>query len=333
MVMAERLDGRLLAQEVRAHLAQRVLAREVLPTGAPAPGLLLIRVGEDPASKVYVHGKEKAAREVGIDSTVEVLPESTSEAELITRIDRANTDPAVHGLLVQLPLPRQIRAEVVAEAIDPEKDVDGLHPINQGRLALGRPGLIACTPLGVLTLLHRHGIALKGRHVVVLGRSAIVGRPLSLLLSQKAEWADATVTLCHSRSRDLPAITRGADILIAAMGRARAVTGDMVRPGAVVVDVGMHRLADPTAPKGERLVGDVDPVSVEPVAGWLSPVPGGVGPLTVAMLLANTVGVWERARGLEPRPIWEALGLRPTSGPGESISGDSAARTSRREPE
>lgn len=302
--MADRLDGRMLAQEIREHLTRRVAE-----TDAVRPGLLLIRVGEDPASRIYVRGKEKAAAEVGIDSRVEVLPEDTSEAALLRRIQTANEDPAVHGLLVQLPLPRPLRPEVIAEAVDPDKDVDGLHPMNQGRLALGRPGLIPCTPLGVLTLLHRYRIPVAGRRVAVLGRSAIVGRPMSLLLSQKAVWADATVTLCHSGSRDLPDITREADIVIAAMGRVRAVTAEMIRPGAVVVDVGMHRLEDPSAPRGERLVGDVDAAGVDRVASWLSPVPGGVGPLTVAMLLANTVTAWEQSRGLPAWPIWEALGL------------------------
>lgn len=297
--MAERLDGRALAEEIRAELRRRVLGVE-----AGRPGLVLIRVGEDPASRVYVKGKEKAAGEVGIDSRVVVLPEETGENDLLARVAEANRDPAVDGLLVQLPLPPQIRAEAVAEAIDPDKDVDGLHPRNQGRLALGRPGIIPCTPLGILALLHRHRVPVAGARVVVLGRSAIVGRPVSVLLGLKAPWADATVTAAHSRSRDLPGLTREAEILIAAIGRPRFVTGEMIRPGAAVVDVGIHRLpAVGGAPQG-ALVGDVDVPSVDPVAAWLSPVPGGVGPLTVAMLLANTVEAWERRMGRASIPAW-----------------------------
>ncbi len=303
--MARKLDGKALAAEIRDLVTRRV--RELTPV---KPGLLLIRVGEDPASVVYVRNKEKASAEVGIDSRVEALPESTTESALLARILDANADPSVHGLLVQLPVPAHIRPDVVAEALSPEKDVDGLHPVNQGRLALGRPGIVPCTPLGILALLRRNDIPLSGARVAVLGRSAIVGRPMALLLSQKAPWADATVTMCHSRSRDLPEITRSADVVIAAMGRARAVTGAMIRPGAVVVDVGMHRLDDPAAPKGVRLVGDVEAESVEPVAGWLSPVPGGVGPLTVAMLLANTCEACERSLGRDRAPIWREVAGR-----------------------
>jgi methylenetetrahydrofolate dehydrogenase (NADP+)/methenyltetrahydrofolate cyclohydrolase len=272
-------------------------------------------VGEDPASRSYVKGKNKAAGEAGIDSRVEVLPESTPERDLLARLAEANRDPALHGLLVQLPLPPQIRAEAVADAIDPAKDVDGLHPYNQGRLAQGRPGIIPCTPLGILTLLHFHAVSVAGARVAVLGRSAIVGRPASLLFSLKAPWADATVTTAHSRSRDLPAIAREADVLIAAIGRPRLVTADWVRPGAAVVDVGIHRIADPERPGEGRLVGDVDPESVDPVAAWLSPVPGGVGPLTVAMLLANTVAAWERGRGSARPPAWMAVAGVAGDGP------------------
>lgn len=300
--MANTLDGKSLAAEIRTLLAARVQALETR-----RPGLRLLRVGDDPASVVYVRGKDKAAAEVGLTSQVEVLPDSTSEDELLRRVREANADPDVHGLLVQLPVPPQIRAEAVADAIDPGKDVDGLTPTNQGRLALGRPTIVPCTPLGILCLLRRYGVPLRGTRVAVLGRSSIVGRPISLLLSLKAPWADATVTVVHSRSRDLPAVTREAEVLIAAMGRPQAVTGEMVRPGAAVVDVGIHRLEEPSHPKGVRLVGDVDAASVGPVAGWLSPVPGGVGPLTVAMLLANTVDACERALGREPKPIWEAV--------------------------
>jgi methylenetetrahydrofolate dehydrogenase (NADP+)/methenyltetrahydrofolate cyclohydrolase len=295
--MAQRMDGRALAADIRECVKERVGGL------SPArPGILLIRVGEDPASQVYVRGKEKAAREVGIESRVEVWPESSTEGDLLRRLDEANRDPSIHGVLVQLPLPRQIRPEIVAESIVPEKDVDGLHPFNQGRLALGRAGIVPCTPLGVLALLHRYRIPLRGKRVAVLGRSSIVGRPLSLLLSQKTEWADATVTLCHSRSGDLRAVTREADVVIAAMGRARSVTGEMIRPGAAVVDVGIHRIEDGSG--GTRLVGDVDESSVDAVAGALSPVPGGVGPLTVAMLMANTLEACERSLERAGEPIW-----------------------------
>jgi len=308
--MAERLDGRVVAEAIRAELKRRVAAAAG-PGLGPSPGLVLFRVGEDPASQVYVSGKDKAAGEIGIDSKVVVLPEGAAEGELLARVAEANRDPAVHGILVQLPLPPQIRPEAAAEAVDPQKDVDGLHPWNQGRLALGRPALVPATPLGVLTLLHYHRVPLAGARACVLGRSAIVGRPLSLLLGLKEDWADATVISAHSRTRDLAALTREADVLIAAIGRPRHVTAEFVKPGAAVVDVGIHRVADPTHPKGERLVGDVDAASVAPVAGWLSPVPGGVGPLTVALMLANTVEAWERSRGAAGRPVWQAVAGLP----------------------
>ena len=309
--MAERLEGRVLAEAVRSRVCFRVMAG--LRAGASTPpGLLMIRVGDDPASVSYVRGKEKAAAETGIVSRVEVLEPWTSEAALLMRIAEANSDPSIDGLLVQLPLPARIRPEAASEAIDPAKDVDGLHPYNLGRLALGRPSLVPCTPLGILALLHAGRVPLAGARVVVLGRSQIVGRPLSLLLGLKADWADATVTTAHSHSRGLAGIAREADILVAAMGRPRAVTAEMVKPGATVVDVGIHRLADPAFPKGVRIVGDVDAVGVEPVAGRLTPVPGGVGPLTVAMLLANTMEAWERARGVIGPATWmEACGLIP----------------------
>jgi methylenetetrahydrofolate dehydrogenase (NADP+)/methenyltetrahydrofolate cyclohydrolase len=313
--MAQRLEGRVLAEAVRSRVLFRV--KSGLRGGASGPpGLLMIRVGEDPASVSYVRGKETAAAAAGIESRVEVLTASTSEATLLEHIAEANRDPSIHGLLVQLPLPAHIRPEAASEAIDPAKDADGLHPYNLGRLALGRPSIVPCTPLGILALLHAGRVPLAGARVVVLGRSQIVGRPLSLLLGLKADWADATVTTAHSRSRGLAEIAREADILVAAMGRPRAVTAEMVKPGATVVDVGIHRLADPAAPKGVRIVGDVDAAGVESVAGRLTPVPGGVGPLTVAMLLANTMEAWERACGVTGPPTWmEVCGLIPR-GPG-----------------
>jgi len=299
MTVAKVLDGKQLASEIRALLAERIAKHE------EKPGLRLFRVGEDPASVVYVRNKEKSSQEVGIRSEVVVLPEEASEEDLLSRIRASNADPSVDGILVQLPLPKHIRSDLVMETIDPSKDVDGLTPFSQGALTLGRPALLPCTPLGIVALLKRNGIPTPGRRVVVLGRSSIVGRPLSVLLSLKAPWADATVTVAHSRSADLPALCREADILVAAMGMPRAVKADWVKPGAAVVDVGIHRIEDPTRPTGARLCGDVDAEAVSEVAGWLSPVPGGVGPLTVVMLLANTLLAYERRRGLPSRLIWE----------------------------
>lgn len=304
--MAIRMDGKALADEIQEAIAARVQRCDT------PPGLLLVRVGEDPASVVYVRNKERSSEKVGIRGTVEVYPEVTTEKTLLDRLAVANADPSIHGILVQLPLPRHIRAGAIAEAVDPAKDVDALHPVSQGRLAMGRPDVVSCTPLGILALLKRYGIATAGRHAVVLGRSSIVGRPMSLLLSQKAEWGDATVTVVHTRSQDLASFTRSADLVIAAMGSRHALKGEHVRPGAVVIDVGMHRLPDPERPAKEKLVGDVEAASVEPIAGYLSPVPGGVGPLTVTMLLANTLYCYERAHGRDPEPVAFALGLVPT---------------------
>ena len=300
---AQLMDGKAFAKEIRARIAKR------LENAPSPPGLLLLRVGEDPASVVYVRNKEKFSREVGIASTVEVLPEDTSETALLDRIRRANEDPSVHALLVQLPLPSQIRPDAVADAISPEKDVDGLTPSNQGRLAIGRPHIVPCTPLGILALLQRYEIRMPGKRVAVLGRSAIVGRPMALLLGQKAAWADATVTLCHSRSGDLAEILKECEVVIAAMGQPALLRGDQIRPGAIVVDVGIHRVDDPNRPGKSRLIGDVDAPSVSPVAGHLSPVPGGVGPLTVAMLLANTVFCYESQNGRSPEPVQSVLDL------------------------
>lgn len=282
------MDGKGLAAAIQTRL------RETIEREALQPGLLLLRVGDDPASVVYVSGKERAARLVGITSTVEVLPADTGEAALLGRIEEANRDARIHGILVQLPVPESIDASRVAAAIAPEKDVDGLHPRNQGLLALGTPAVVSCTPLGVLALLHRYQVPLAGRHVVVLGRSPIVGRPLSLLLGLKASWADATVTVAHSRSQGWEEFTRRADVVVAAMGRAEAVRGEHLRPGAAVVDVGIHRVI---VGGKERLVGDVHAASADEVVALRSPVPGGVGPLTIALLLTNTVHAALRAAG------------------------------------
>lgn len=271
MTLARTLSGHEVAEAVYQELRQTLKA---LPF---TPSLRVIRLGEDPASVSYVRLKDKRARELGLKSQVEVYPEETPEEALLERIGELNRDPEVDGILVQLPLPRHIRAERVLEAIAPEKDVDGFHPVNVGRLWSGGEGLFPCTPLGILRLLQHYGVALRGKEVVVLGRSNIVGKPLAGLLLRE----DATVTVAHSRTQDLPAVARRAEVLVVAVGRPHLVRKDWVRPGAVVVDVGVNRVEG-------RLLGDVHP-GVAEVAGALTPVPGGVGPMTVAMLMANTL--------------------------------------------
>lgn len=259
------------------------------------PGLAVVLVGEDPASTVYVRMKGKAADRAEFYSRQITLTKDTSEAELLGVVDGLNADPRVHGILVQLPLPRQIETAAVLRRIDPGKDVDGFHPINAGRLAAGDPDVLApCTPAGIIEMLLRSGHDPKGKHVVVVGRSTIVGRPVALLLLRDAPGGNATVTVAHSRTRDLAEITRQADILIAAVGRPSLIGGDMVKPGAVVIDVGVNRVDDPTAAKGYRLVGDVAYEDVADVAGAISPVPGGVGPMTITMLLRNTLEAAKR---------------------------------------
>lgn len=281
------IDGRAIAAQVLADLRPRL---ETLRTRGVQPGLVFVRVGEDPASRVYVERKEKMAAELGIRSETHVLPESTSEAQLLDLLDRLNRDETWHGILVQAPLPRHIRPERVYAAVRPDKDVDGFHPVNMGRLLLGDPGgFVPCTPAGIQELLVRSGISWEGAHVVILGRGNIVGKPLAALLCQKAPRANATVTLCHSATRDLAAHCRRADILVAAMGVPEFVRAEMVRPGAVVVDVGVNRVPDPNRPGAARLVGDVAFAEVQAVAGRITPNPGGVGPMTIAMLMQNTV--------------------------------------------
>ena len=277
------LDGKALAAELRAELAHRVAALGF------RPGLAVVLVGEDPASAVYVRGKDRAAQTAGLDSRTIRLPAGLAEAELLVRVAALNADPAVDGILVQLPLPPHIRARAVVEAVDPAKDVDGFHPLNVGRLVGGQSGLVPCTPLGVMKLLAAAGVNPRGARAVVLGRSAIVGRPMAALLTN----ADATVTLAHSCTRDLPAECRRADILIAAVGRPELVRGDWVAPGAAVVDVGINRLAD------GRLMGDVAFAEAVGHAGVITRVPGGVGPMTIACLLENTVAAALRRRGLD----------------------------------
>jgi methylenetetrahydrofolate dehydrogenase (NADP+)/methenyltetrahydrofolate cyclohydrolase len=277
---AKILDGKQLAQQIRSELAEEIV--EFIQNNGVVPCLAAVLVGQDPASEVYVRNKRRACEAVGIDSQLHRLAENASSEELLKLIAKLNKDAAVHGILIQLPLPEQIDPGRVLLAVAPAKDVDAFHPENVGRLVQGRPRFLPCTPLGVQQLLVRSGLEIAGRHVVVLGRSEIVGRPLSIMLSQRGPGGDATVTLCHSRTRDLPAITRSADILVVAIGRPKFVTAEMVKPGAVVVDVGINR-----TPEG--LVGDVDFAAVREVAGAITPVPGGIGPLTIAMLLRNTL--------------------------------------------
>lgn len=283
---AQILDGKSLAQQIRTELAEQVA--EFQAKTKVRPTLAAVLVGDDPASDVYVRNKRRDCTEVGIESVLHRLGAETSQAELLALIAKLNGDAQVHGILVQLPLPKQIDTEQVLEAIDPNKDVDAFHPANVGRLVQGRPVFLPCTPHGVVELLKRNDIAIAGKHVVVVGRSDIVGKPLSIMLALKG--ADATVTLCHSRTRDLPALTRLADILVVAIGKPNFITADMVQPGAVVVDVGINRT-------DAGLVGDVDFDAVSKVAGHITPVPGGVGPLTRVMLLINTLNAARREVG------------------------------------
>ncbi|MCA9115114.1 MAG: bifunctional methylenetetrahydrofolate dehydrogenase/methenyltetrahydrofolate cyclohydrolase FolD [Planctomycetaceae bacterium] len=277
---AEIIDGRAAAKELRTELATRVssLAAE---TGV-TPHLLAVLVGEDPASAIYVRNKQRACEQAGIQSTLRRLPAETSQSELLDLVAQANEDHSIHGILVQLPLPSQIDEQAVLDAVSPAKDVDGFHPHNVGLIVQGRPRFMPCTPRGVQHLLLRHGVETSGAHAVVLGRSEIVGKPMAMLLMQKGPGGDATVTVCHSRTRNLADITRTADILIAAIGTPHFVTADMVQPGAVVIDVGTNRTDD-------GLTGDVDFAAVSQVASAITPVPGGVGPMTIAMLLENTL--------------------------------------------
>ena len=288
------ISGTEIARTIRDELNTQVasLAAEGL-----VPGLATVLAGEDPASRLYVGMKQRAAAEAGIHSRQEILSATAPEAELLSLIDRLNADPAIHGILVQLPLPRQIDESKVLLAIDPDKDVDGFHPVNVGRLATGDPDVLApCTPRGVIEMLLRSGADPSGKHAVVVGRSNIVGKPMALLLLRRAPGGNATVSVAHSRTADLGALTRTADILIVAVGRPDTITRDMVKPGATVIDVGTNRVDDPGHPRGYRVVGDADFEGVSEVAGAITPVPGGVGPMTIAMLLANTVEAAIRLR-------------------------------------
>jgi methylenetetrahydrofolate dehydrogenase (NADP+)/methenyltetrahydrofolate cyclohydrolase len=286
-VSARILDGAAIAAAIREEIAGEV--RALAATGT-IPGLAVVIVGDDPASQLYVKSKGQACHEAGMLSETVRLPAETTEAELLAVVDRLNADPAIHGFLVQLPLPRHIDAEQVLNRIAPAKDVDGFHPVNVGRLSVGDPAAFRpATPYGVQQMLIRSGIETRGAHAVILGRSNIVGKPMASLFLQDAPGGNATVTVCHSRSRDLPGLTRQADILVVAIGKPAFVTRDMVRPGAVVIDVGINRVTDPAEPKGYRVVGDVDYGPVSEVASAITPVPGGVGKMTIAMLLMNTL--------------------------------------------
>lgn len=277
------IDGVAIARQVRAAVARDA---EALRARGVTPGLTVVLVGDDPASAVYVRSKEKACVEAGMNGRTIRLPAETSQAELLALIDALNADATVHGILVQMPVPRHIDPQAVILRIDPAKDVDGFHPVNVGRVWIGEPsGFAPCTPAGVMVMLEQAGVKVQGANAVVLGRSTIVGKPMTSLLVN----ASATVTVCHSKTRDLAAVTRGADILVAAIGKPEFVTADMVKPGAVVIDVGINRVDDASQAKGYRIVGDVAFDAVREVASKITPVPGGVGPMTIAILLKNTV--------------------------------------------
>ena len=287
----ELIDGNRIASEIIAGLKAEVAA---LPGRRPC--IVLVRVGDDPASVSYVRKKEKTAAEIGIEGRVILLPETAAQAELEALIAGLNADPAVDGILVQSPLPAHMDEQAAFQRISPGKDVDGLHPYNLGKIAQDDPtGFAACTPSGIMELLARSGVSLPGRHVVVIGRSILVGRPFALLAMQKNPRANATVTVCHSRTANLASVARQADVLVAAIGQPEFVTADMVKPGAVVIDVGVNRIADASAKSGHRLVGDVHFRSVAPIASKITPVPGGVGPMTVAMLMSNTLRAFRLA--------------------------------------
>jgi methylenetetrahydrofolate dehydrogenase (NADP+)/methenyltetrahydrofolate cyclohydrolase len=284
---AELIDGRAIAKKVRADVAQRAIR---LSDRGIRPGLAVVLVGDDPASAVYTSAKSKAAEEAGMYSLNLRLPADTSQDDLLSRVDELNSDPKIHGILVQMPLPRQIDPETVILRVNPAKDVDGFHPVNVGKMLVGdRDGFIPCTPAGIQVLLAQAGVETPGKNCVVIGRSNIVGKPIAALMMQDNENANCTVTVCHRHTIDLKSHTIRADILIVAAGRPGIVTGDMVKPGAVVIDVGTNRVPDPQAKGGTRLQGDVDFDSVREVASKITPVPGGVGPMTIAMLMANTV--------------------------------------------
>ena len=295
-MVARLLDGKSLAADLRAEIAADVAALKAA-TGR-VPGLAVVLVGDDPASRSYVAGKGKACAAAGIYSRQIDLPASASRADILGVVRSLNADEAIDGILVQLPLPDSSIEREIIEAIDPAKDVDGFHPVNVGRMVQGLSSFVPCTPAGVMEMLRRAGIPLSGAAVAILGRSQLVGRPLSILMSQKG--VDATVTLCHTRTKDLARFTRAADVVVVAAGRPHTLTADMVKPGAVVIDVGVNRVPDPTKAAGHRLVGDADYAEVAEKAAAITPVPGGVGPLTIAMLLKNTLEAARRRRAAGP---------------------------------
>ena len=278
------IDGKQVAADIRAEVAQKVL--ELKKNGKNAC-LAVILVGENPASVSYVTGKQKALAEVGMQDRSVHLPENTIEEDLLKLIEQLNNDDTVHGILVQLPLPKHINEDKVIMAISPEKDVDGFHPVNVGNMMIGRPGFLPCTPHGIIVLLQRMGIETSGKHAVVIGRSNIVGKPVSVLLAQKS--VNCTVTLCHTGTKNLPEITKQADIVVVASGHPHTLTGDMIKEGVVVIDVGVNRIPDPSKKSGFRLVGDCDFDDLKEKASFITPVPGGVGPMTIAMLMVNTL--------------------------------------------
>lgn len=289
------IDGRAIAEQIHTETSQRVAA---LKSRGIEPKLVFVRVGEDPASKVYVGMKERTSARVGILSETRVLAESTSESALLELLNEFNADPKIHGILVQAPLPKHISETRIFSTVSPQKDVDGFHPVNVGKLMLGdTTGFLPCTPAGVHQLLIRSGIKIPGAEVVVLGRGNIVGKPMAAILMQKGQNANATVTVCHSQTRDIAAHCRRADIIVAAIGVAEFLKANMVKPGATVIDVGVNRVKDASAKGGTRLAGDVEFTAVQPIAGRITPNPGGVGPMTIAMLLQNTVRAAELASG------------------------------------
>ena len=283
------IDGKTIAQEVRSGVAEKV---KKLKEKGVNPCLAVILVGENPASVSYVTGKRKALAEAGMVDRSENLPESTTEAELLSLIEKLNGDDSVHGILVQLPLPKHINEDKVIMAIDPKKDVDGFHPVSVGNMVIGRPGFLPCTPHGIIVLLKHMGIETSGKHAVVIGRSNIVGKPVSILLSRKE--TNCTVTICHTGTKNMAEIVRQADIIVAASGHPHTVTADMVKDGAVVIDVGVNRIPDATKKKGFRLIGDLDFDDIKDKASFITPVPGGVGPMTIAMLIYNTLEAAEK---------------------------------------
>jgi len=283
---AQIIDGKKIAEEIRAELKAEVTK---LKAQGVVPGLAVALVGEDPASKSYVTAKERACEEIGIYSDDNRLPAETSQDELLALVKKLNADPKIHGILVQLPLPKPLDETEVLLTIDPSKDVDGFHPVSIGRMVLGEKSFQACTPFGVVKMLQHCGVKTEGAHVVIVGRSNIVGKPLANMLLQKKDGANATVTICHTRTKDIGHFTRQADIVVAAAGRPNTITADMIKPGAVVIDVGVNRVEDAAKKKGFRLLGDVDFENVKEKAAMITPVPGGVGPMTITMLLYNTV--------------------------------------------